>query len=349
MECEGLAAQSKTGDLAKWKFQRRECGPKDVYIKIHYCGVCHSDIHVCRAEWNRDVVFPIVPGHEIAGIVEKVGAKVTKHKVGDRVGVGCFVDSCKDCHSCKENMESYCSGKVMTYNAKGKDGLPAYGGYSKAITVDEDFVLKIDKRLPLDAASPLLCAGITVWSPMKFYGADKKGLKIAVAGLGGLGHMAVKFGVAFGCEVTVLSRTPGKEAEAKKGLGAHNFVLTTKPEEVAKVANTFDFIIDTIAANHDTDALLGLVRKNGGMVIMVGIGTKPLEISQGNLIFSRKRITGSLIGGMKETQEMLDFCAEHKIVCDIETIPVSKVNEAWDRTVKSDVKYRFVLDIIGSM
>lgn len=338
----GYAAQSPTTDLAPWKFERREVGPTDVQFDIQYCGVCHSDLHQIRNEWFPGI-FPMVPGHEIVGKVVKVGAQVKKFKVGDLAAVGCLVDSCRDCENCKQGLEQYCAkGGVGTYNSRGKDGLPTYGGYSNTIVVHEDFVLHVSEKLSLAAVAPLLCAGITTYSPLRHWKVGK-GHKLAVLGLGGLGHMAVKFGVAFGAEVTVLSTSASKEADAKK-LGAHKFVLTSDKKQAASVKGYFDFILDTVSAAHDMRFYMSLL-KTDGTHVMVGIPPEPSQVPAFSVINGRKSLAGSSIGGLPETQEMLDYCAQHNIVSDIELIDIKDITKAYDRMVKGDVRYRFVIDM----
>ena len=337
------AAQTATTPLTPFNFDRRETGANDVQIEILYCGVCHSDIHQVRDEWGGSI-YPMVPGHEIVGRVTKVGDQVKKFKVGDLAGVGCFVDSCRTCSNCKEGLEQYCdNGMVGTYNGREKvTNLPTYGGYSTQIVVDEQYTLTISPKLALEGVAPLLCAGITTYSPLRHVGVGK-GHRVAVLGLGGLGHMGVKFAAAFGAEVTMLSTSPSKEADAKK-LGAHHFVLTTDKEAMSKVQNHFDFILNTVSAPHDYSMYLDLLRTNGTMIV-VGVPPSPSAVPAFNLIMKRRSIIGSLIGGIKETQEMLDFCAEHNIVSDVEVIPVQQINEAYERVLKGDVRYRFVIDI----
>lgn len=338
----GYAAQDAKTDLAPWNFDRREVGAHDVQFDILYCGVCHSDLHQIKDEWGG-AIFPMVPGHEIVGKVIKVGSEVKKFKVGDLAGVGCLVDSCRKCDNCKEGLEQYCTnGHSQTYNGREQNGNPTYGGYSNTIVVNEDFVLHISDKLSLPAVAPLLCAGITTYSPLKHWKVGK-GHKLAVLGLGGLGHMAVKFGVAFGAEVTVLSTSPKKEADAKK-LGAHKFVVTSDPEQLKAVTGYFDFIIDTVSADHDYNLYLTLLKVDG-VHICVGAPPKPAAISAFSLIPGRKSLVGSMIGGLPETQEMLDFCAEHNIVSDIEMIDMKDIYTAFDRMLKGDVRYRFVIDI----
>ncbi|MGY4385692.1 putative zinc-type alcohol dehydrogenase-like protein [Pedobacter sp. UYP24] len=339
----GYAAQDAQTNLAPWDFQRRDVGPNDVQFDILFCGVCHSDLHQIKNDWFPGI-FPMVPGHEIVGRVVKVGADVKNFKVGDLAGTGCLVDSCQVCENCKKDLEQYClEGATGTYNAMERDGSsPTYGGYSNSIVVKEEFVLHISDKLDLAATAPLLCAGITTYSPLRHWKVGK-GHKLAVLGLGGLGHMAVKFGVAFGAEVTVLSTSPKKEADAKK-LGAHNFVVTTDPEQIKAARGSFDFILDTVSAEHDFNMYLGLLRTDGTM-ICVGVPPKPAEIAAFSLLGGRKSLAGSGIGGIAETQEMLDYCAEHNIVSDIEMIDIKDIDTAYDRMQKGDVRYRFVIDI----
>ena len=337
------AALDPTSPLVPHVIDRREPGPKDVVIDIAYCGICHSDIHQVRDEWGRSL-FPMVPGHEIVGTVTQVGSAVTKVKVGDLAGVGCMVDSCRTCPSCARDLEQFCvQGCAWSYNSTEMDKTtPTYGGYSAGIVVDEAFTLKVSPKLDLAAAAPLLCAGITTYSPLRHWKVGP-GSKVGVVGLGGLGHMAVKLAAAMGAEVTMLSTSASKEADARK-LGATGFGLTSDPETFKRLAGHFDVIIDSISAPHDLNAYLGLLRIDGAMVLL-GVPPEPAKVGAINLIGGRKVLTGSLIGGIKETQEMLDFCAEHGIVSEIELIPVQKVNEAYERMMKSDVRYRFVLDM----
>ena len=339
----GYAAQTPTTDLAPWDFQRREVGPHDVQFDILFCGVCHSDLHQIRDEWFKGI-FPMVPGHEIVGKVVKVGDHVKKFKVGDLAGTGCLVDSCRTCENCKNDLEQYClNGNSQTYNGLEQDKkTPTYGGYSKTIVVHEDFVLHVSEKLNLAAVAPLLCAGITTYSPLRHWKVGK-GHKLAVLGLGGLGHMAVKFGVAFGAEVTVLSTSPSKEKDAKK-LGAHHFVVTTDPAQVKAAKGTFNFILDTVSAEHDFNLYMSLL-KTDGIHICVGAPPKPAEISAFSLLGGRKSVAGSGIGGLAETQEMLDYCAKHNIVSDIEIIDIKDIKASYARMVKGDVRYRFVIDI----
>ncbi len=336
------AAQTHTSDLAPWNFERREVGEQDVQFDILYCGVCHSDLHQIRNDWFQGI-FPMVPGHEIVGKVKRVGSQVKKFKVGDLAGVGCLVNSCRTCDNCKEGLEQYClNGAVGTYNSKEKNGMPTYGGYSNTIVVHQDFVLHVSDKLSLPSVAPLLCAGITTYSPLRHWKVGK-GHRLAVLGLGGLGHMAVKFGAAFGAEVTVLSTSANKETEAKK-LGAHKFVHTSDPAQVKSVKNYFDFILDTVSAPHDFRFYLSLLKTNGTH-ICVGLPPAPFEVPPFSIVGGRKSVAGSSIGGIAETQEMLDYCATNNIVSDIELIDIKNINKAYQRMVKGDVRYRFVIDM----
>ena len=337
------AAQNATSPLAPFKFDRRTPGEYDVQIEILYCGVCHSDIHQVRNEWGGSR-YPMVPGHEIVGRVTNVGSKVSKFRVGDYAGVGCFVDSCRTCPNCQAGLEQYCdSGMVGTYNGVERvTKTPTYGGYSTQIVVDENYTLRVSDKLPLQGVAPLLCAGITTYSPLRFTKVGK-GHKVAILGLGGLGHMGVKFAAAFGAEVTVLSTSKNKEADARK-LGAHHFALTTDPAEVAKLKGKFDYILNTVSAQHDYNMYLDMLATNGTMIV-VGIPPIANEVPAFKLIAKRRSIIGSLIGGIAETQEMLDFCAEHNITSDVEVIDMAYINEAYERMLKNDVKYRFVIDL----
>ncbi len=337
------AAHRANQPLKPHEIARRDPGQKDVQIEILYCGVCHSDIHQARNEW-QNTIYPCVPGHEIIGRVTDVGANVSKFKKGDTVGVGCLVDSCRRCRSCQENLEQHCEqGPIFTYNGPEKQtGGVTYGGYSRGIVVDQDFVLNVPSSLDLAAAAPLLCAGITTYSPLKRYQVGK-GQKVGIVGLGGLGHMGVKFANALGAHVVVLTRSKAKYDDAKK-LGAHEVIISTDTMEMNRHANSFDFILDTVSADHDINAYLGLIKRSGNMVL-VGAPERPLPVAPFSLIFQRRTLGGSLIGGIKETQEMLDFCAQRHIVCDIEMINMDQINEAYQRILSSDVKYRFVIDI----
>jgi uncharacterized zinc-type alcohol dehydrogenase-like protein len=337
------AAHDALSPLVPWSFDRRDPGPKDVQLDILYCGVCHSDIHQVKNEWGNSI-YPMVPGHEIVGRVTRVGNRVSKFKAGDLVGVGCLVDSCRTCDNCKEGLEQYClNGNSGTYNSYEQDKKTVtYGGYSKQIVTDEDFVLRISDKLPLNAVAPLLCAGITTYSPLKHWKVGK-GHKVGILGLGGLGHMAVKFAVAFGAEVSMLSGSPAKEEDARR-LGAHKFLLTKDEEQIKKLRGYFDFIVDTVSAPHDHNLYLGLLKTNG-VLICVGAPPVPTEILGFNLIGGRKSIAGSLIGGLPETQEMLDYCAAHNIVSDVEMVNIKDIQTAYDRMLKGDVRYRFVIDM----
>jgi uncharacterized zinc-type alcohol dehydrogenase-like protein len=343
LQTRGYATEGPTSKLAPFNFERRAVGARDVLIEILYCGVCHSDIHQARNEWGNSI-FPMVPGHEIVGRVAEVGSGVTRFKVGDLAGVGCFVDSCRVCDNCKEGVEQYCEGHlVATYNGTEKDEqTPTYGGYSKQIVMDENYTLKIPENLPLEGVAPLLCAGITTYSPLRRFKVGA-GQKVGVVGLGGLGHMGVKLAAAMGAEVTVFSTSQAKEEDARK-LGAHHFVVTRDPQNLEPLANKFDFILDTVSASHDVNMYLNLLRRERVMVL-VGGPEKPLEVAAFSLITNGRTLAGSMIGGIRETQEMLDYCAEKNIVSDVEVIPMQQINEAYERTIKSDVRYRFVIDM----
>lgn len=336
------AAPSAKKPLAPFTIERREPAPREVLIDILFCGVCHSDIHQARDEWGGSA-FPMVPGHEIVGKVVAIGSEVEKWALDDIVGVGCFVDSCRDCDPCREGEEQYCEeGMTATYNGTERgSGRPTYGGYSTRITVDENYVLRIPDGMPLERTAPLLCAGITTYSPLRHFGV-KAGDRVAVVGLGGLGHVGVKIARAMGAEVTVLSHTPGKREEALR-LGAEHFLATSDPQVFKENGSRFDFILDTVSARHDYNNYLGLLRHDGTMVL-VGI-PEPVALAAGSLVLQRRRLAGSLIGGIRETQEMLDFCAAHEVAADIEVIPIQRINEAFDRVVRSDVRYRFVIDM----
>ena len=337
------AAMSANTPLEAYNFERRAVGPDDVQIDILFCGVCHSDLHQVKNEWGGSQ-YPMVPGHEIVGTVLSVGTNVTKFKVGDLAGVGVMVDSCKTCKTCTQDLEQYCEeGFVGTYNNKERNSDKiTMGGYSTKIVVDEYYTFKIAPTLPLAAVAPLLCAGITTYSPLVYAGV-KKGMKVAVVGLGGLGHMGVKFAVSFGAEVTVISTSPSKEADAKK-LGATHFLVSTDKEAMSKYNNYFDVILDAISANHDYTSYLNLLGIDGKLMV-VGLPIESPKVQPFSLVTNRRSVIGSCIGGMKETQEMLDYCAEHNIVSEIEVIPMQKTNEAYDRMLKGDVKYRFVIDL----
>jgi uncharacterized zinc-type alcohol dehydrogenase-like protein len=337
------AAMDSNTPLVPYKFERRAVGPDDVEIDILFCGVCHSDLHQAKNEWGGSN-YPMVPGHEIVGKVTAIGNKVTKFNIGDIAGVGVMVDSCKTCKTCSNNLEQYCvEGFVGTYNNKERNSNNiTMGGYSTKIVVDEYYTFKISPSLPLAAVAPLLCAGITTYSPLVYAGV-KKGMKVAVIGLGGLGHMGVKFAVSFGAEVTVISTTPSKEADAKK-LGATNFIVSTDKDAMSNYNSYFDVILDAISANHDYTQYLNLLGIDGKLMV-VGLPIESPKVQPFSLVTNRRSVIGSCIGGMKETQEMLDYCAKHNIVSEIEVIPMQKINEAYERMLKGDVKYRFVIDL----
>ena len=344
-KAKAYSAESATSPLSLDTIQRRDTTERDVQIEILYCGICHSDLHTVRNEWSSVIstTYPCVPGHEIVGKVTKVGTAVTNFKSGDLVGVGCMVDSDQSCPNCQADLEQFCPNTTFTYNSPDKHlGGVTYGGYSENIVVDEKFVLHIPENLDLAGVAPLLCAGITTYSPIRRWG-DLKGKKVGIVGLGGLGHMGVKFARAFGAHVVVFTTSPGKKENALR-LGAHEVIISTNPEEMQKHAGRFDFILDTISAEHDISAYINMLGLEGN-ITLVGAPEKPLAVAAFALIFGRKSISGSLIGGIKETQEMLDFCGEHNITADVEVIPIQQVNEAYERMIKSDVKYRFSIDI----
>jgi uncharacterized zinc-type alcohol dehydrogenase-like protein len=338
-----FSATTPTSPLAPFSLQRRDPGAHDVQIQILFCGVCHSDLHTARDEW-RGTTYPCVPGHEIVGRVVKTGAHVKKFKAGDVVGVGCMVDSCRECRNCKDGFEQYCdNGPTFTYNSKDKHtGGMTYGGYSDSVVVDEAFVLRIPKNLDLAASAPLLCAGITTYSPLRHWKVDR-GQKVGIVGLGGLGHMGVKLARAFGAHVVLFTTSAGKTQDALR-LGAHEVVVSKNKDEMDKHLNSFHFILDTVSGQHDINAYLTLLKRDGTLT-QVGAPPDPLPVVVFNLIGKRRQFGGSNIGGIKETQEMLDFCGEHNITCDIELIDIQKINEAYERMLKSDVKYRFVIDM----
>lgn len=351
-QCRCFAALEGGGTLQPYTITRRALGAEDVVISIKFAGICHSDIHNVNQDWGPGT-FPMVPGHEIGGVVAAVGSAVENFSIGDTVGIGCFVDSCRSCTSCTRGFGNYCkSGMVFTYNSKAKyphcaeynedGGAPTYGGYSETIVVNKGYVLKIPKTLDLARATPLLCAGITSYSPLKHYGL-KAGMRFGVVGLGGLGHMGVKFGLAMGAHTTVISRGTAKKEDALSNLHASDYLDSTDAAAVAAAACSFDFILDTVSASHDINALMGLLDLDGKYII-VGIPPEPMSVHAFNFILPRRTLAGSVIGGIPETQEMLDFCGEHNITCDIELIDPSYINEAYKRTVASDVKYRFVID-----
>lgn len=335
------AATAADKPLSPNTIERRDVGPHDVRIEIKFAGICHSDIHTARNEWGG-TTYPVVPGHEIAGIVAEVGSEVTKHKVGDRVGVGCFVDSCGECEACLAGEEQYCfKGVTQTYNSRLADGTTTQGGYSTHIVVTEGFVLSIPEGIELDVAAPLLCAGITLYSPLKHWGAGP-GKKVAIIGMGGLGHVGVRIAHALGAEVTVLSQSLSKEADGKR-LGADHYYATSDRETFRKLRGRFDLIINTVSAEIDMDKHMSLLAINGSLVIL-GLPSEPIKVRGFSLAANRRSLAGSMVGGIAQTQEMLDFCAEHKIGAEIETIAADQINEAYERVLKSDVRYRFVID-----
>jgi uncharacterized zinc-type alcohol dehydrogenase-like protein len=342
IQTKGYAAASAKALLAPYSFERREPRAYDVAIDIKFCGICHTDIHQARNDWGSSS-FPMVPGHEIAGVVTAAGSGVTKYKIGDKVGVGCMVDSCRICAPCRHGLEQYCTRvPVWTYNSREKDGTPTMGGYSDKIVVDENYVLRMPDNLPLDAGAPLLCAGITLYSPLKHWQAGP-GKKVGIVGLGGLGHMGVKIAHALGAEVTVLSHSHRKEADSRR-LGADYFYATSDPDTFNKLQGSFDLIINTVSSPMDWNQFIALLKVDGSFVV-VGLPDKPVPVAVFSLTSARRSLAGSNIGGIRETQEMLDFCAQHHIPCDIEVIPIEKVNEAYERVLKSDVRYRFVIDM----
>jgi uncharacterized zinc-type alcohol dehydrogenase-like protein len=339
------SAASAQSNLAADTISRRDAGANDVQIEILFCGVCHSDLHMVRDEWHHvmPTVYPIVPGHEIVGRVTKIGSSVSKFKVGDLVGVGCMVDADRTCPQCQAGLEQFCPNMILTYNSPDKHlGGVTYGGYSDSIVVDESFVLRVPENLDLAGTAPLLCAGITTYSPMRHWGVTK-GKKVGVVGLGGLGHMGVKFARAFGAHVVVFTTSPGKKEDALR-LGADEVIVSRNADEMAKHAASFDFILDTVSANHDINAYINLLARDGNLTL-VGAPEEPLPVGAFGLIFGRRSFSGSAIGGIAETQEMLDFCGQHNITADVEVISIQKVNEAYERLVKSDGKYRFSIDM----
>ncbi|XP_017981517.1 PREDICTED: probable mannitol dehydrogenase isoform X2 [Theobroma cacao] len=339
----GWAARVQSEVLSPFKFFRRATGEKDVALKVLYCGICHSDVHMINNDWGLSY-YPLVPGHEIVGEVNEVGSKVEKFRVGDKIGVGVIVGSCRSCENCANNLENYCPNYILTYSSKDYDGTITYGGYSDILVVNEHFVVHIPEKLPLHAAAPLLCAGITVYSPLRYFELDKPGLHLGVVGLGGLGHMAVKFAKVMGAKVTVISTSPHKKKEAMENLGADSFLVSYEQDQLEAARGSMDGIINTISVQH---SLLPLIRllKSHGKLIMLGGTVKPLELPIIPLLAGRKIIGGGVSGGMKETQEMIDFAAKHNIIPEVEVIPMEYVNTAMERLVKADVKYRFVIDI----
>lgn len=340
---QGYAVEGPTSAFKPFQFNRRELKPHDVLIKISHCGICHSDLHMARNEWNSST-YPMVPGHEIVGQVIRVGTNVTRFKANDTVGVGCFVDSCRECSSCKDSEQQFCEKHLsLTYGSTEQDTkTPTYGGYSSQIVVDEQYVLRVSPKLTLSNVAPLLCAGITTYSPLKRFNVGP-GKRVAILGLGGLGHMGVKLAVSMGADVTVLSTSPTKEQDARR-LGAHHFIVTKDPKQLEKVTNYFDFILDTVSAPHDVNLYLSLLRRRGVMVV-VGVPPESLGVQPFSLIRNQRSLVGSLIGGLRETQEMLDYCADNNITADIEIIPIQKIEDSYERMVKGDVRYRFVIDM----
>ncbi len=343
IETRGYATHDSNAKFVPFNFERRDLGDHDILIDVQFCGICHSDIHQAKSEWGPSI-YPMVPGHEIVGRVSKVGSGVTKFKVGDLAGVGCFVDSCRECSSCKADMEQFCKVHCSaTYNGTEMDKeTPTYGGYSKHHVVDEAYALKVSPDQPLAAVAPLLCAGITTYSPLRHYKVGP-GSKVAIVGLGGLGHMGVKLAVSMGAEVTVLSTSPSKKDDALK-LGAHHFVVTSDKANLKPLKGTFNFILDCVSADHEMDMYLNLLDVYGAMVL-VGLPENPVSARAFSLAGNNRTLAGSSIGGIKETQEMLDYCAEHNITSDVEVIPITKIEEAYDRTIRADVRYRFVIDM----
>ena len=344
-ETKAYSATSQTSPLAITRIPRRDPTDRDVQIEILFCGICHSDLHAVRDEWSEfmPTVYPIVPGHEIVGRVTDAGSSVTKYKRGDLVGVGCLVDADLTCNHCKANYEQFCPNKVFTYNAPDKHlGDVTYGGYSQSVVVDEHFVLRIPSNLDVAGAAPLLCAGITTYSPLRYWDVTN-GKKVGVVGLGGLGHMGVKIAHALGAHVVVFTTSPDKKEDALR-LGADEVVVSRNANEMEKHAETFDFILDTVSAEHDMNSYLNLLARDGN-ITLVGAPPQPLKVAAFSLIAGRRSLSGSSIGGIRETQEMLDFCGEHNITSDVEVIPIQKINEAYDRLAKSNVKYRFSIDM----
>ncbi|XP_047976494.1 8-hydroxygeraniol dehydrogenase-like [Salvia hispanica] len=340
----GWAARDPSGVLSPFKFSRPAAAARDVHFKVLYCGICHSDLHTVRNEWGN-TRYPVVPGHEIVGVVTAVGPSVTKFSPGDKVGAGCLVNSCRSCDQCAANLENYCPDLVLTYNSLlPGSAFVTYGGYSDVMAADEDFLVRWPDSLPMDKGAPLLCAGITTYSPLRYFELDQPGQKLGVVGLGGLGHVAVKLAKAFGLRVTVVSTSSGKRDEALGRLGADAFLVSGDAAGMAAAAGTLDGIIDTVSAQHALPPLLGLLKPHGKL-ILVGAPEKPLELAAFPLIMGRKTVAGSMIGGIRETQEMIDFAAEHGIVADVEVIPIDYVNAAMERLARADVKYRFVIDV----
>ncbi|EPS72627.1 cinnamyl alcohol dehydrogenase, partial [Genlisea aurea] len=343
----GWAAQDSSGYLSPFYFSRRATGVKDVRFKVLYCGICHSDLHIIKNELGS-TQYPTVPGHEIVGVVTEIGSQVNDFRPGDRVGVGCFVGSCRSCRNCRNDLENYCPESIFTIAAVYYDGKPTFGGFSDTMVADEHFVIRIPDKLPLEGAAPLLCAGITTYSPLRHFKLDKPGMKVGIVGLGGLGHVAVKFAKAFGVEVTVISTSEKKKEEALSRLGADSFLISKDQDQMQAAIGTMDGIIDTVSASHPVGPLLSLLKSDGKLVVL-GASEKPFEVPVFDLIMGRKTFAGSGAGGLKETQEMLDFAAEHNITADIEVISADYLNVAMDRLAKGDVRYRFVIDVGNTM
>lgn len=343
----GWAARDTSGVLSPFKFSRRATGEDDVRFKVLFCGICHTDLHFAKNDFGMST-YPIVPGHEIVGEVTEVGSKVKKFKVGDKVGVGCLVGSCGSCNNCSSDLENYCPKMIQTYSFPDQDGTITYGGYSNEMVCNEHFAIRFPDSLPLAASAPLLCAGITLFSPIKFYGLNEPGMHIGIVGLGGLGHVGVKFAKAFGAKVTVISTSPSKKDEAINHLGADSFLVSRDPKQMQAANGTLDGIIDTVSAVHQISPLIDLLKTNGKLVL-VGAPERPLELPVYHLLMGRKVVAGSCIGGIKETQEMIDFAAKHNITAEVEVIPMNYVNTAMERLAKSDVRYRFVIDVANTM
>ncbi|CAL5406006.1 unnamed protein product [Camellia sinensis] len=343
----GWAARDHSGILSPFTFSRRATGAEDVRFKVLYCGICHTDLHRIKNDWGGSN-YPLLPGHEVVGVVTEVGSKVQKFKIGDKVGVGCLVGACHSCDNCANDLENYCPKRVPTYNGTYHDGTTTYGGYSDHMVTNEHFVVRIPENIPLDAAAPLLCAGITTYSPLKYFELGKPGMHVGVVGLGGLGHVGVKFAKALGAKVTVISTSPNKKKEAIEHLGADSFLVSRDPDQMQAAMGTMDGILDTVSAVHPLMPLLGLL-KSHGKLIMLGAPNKPLDLPAFPLLMGRKLVAGSAIGGLKETQEMIDFAAKHNITADIEIISMDYVNTAMERLEKVDVKYRFVIDVANTL
>ncbi|KAK4490413.1 hypothetical protein RD792_001090 [Penstemon davidsonii] len=343
----GWAARDTSGTFSPFNFSRRATGERDVQFKVLYCGICHSDLHMSKNEWGF-TQYPIVPGHEIVGVVTEVGSKVEKYKIGDKVGVGILVGSCGQCDQCSIDLENYCPKQIWSSNSTYHDGTILYGGFSDIMVADESFIIRWPENLPQNVGAPLLCAGITMYSPLRYFGLDKPGLNVGIVGLGGLGHVGVKFAKAFGAKVTIISTSSSKKKEAIEHFGADEFLVSSDPEQMQAAASTLDGIIDTVSAVHPLGPLLSLLKPHSKLII-VGNPGKPLEVPIFPILSGRKAVVGSVIGGIKETQEMIDFAAKHNVFPDVEMIPLDYVNTAMERLLKSDVKYRFVIDVAKSL